>query len=77
MHAAEERVKQIQTDAYEAKTKHEKYQRQQKREHEDTERRLTNELRQATQDYRPATVPDTELRQELQQAEQYARAEKE
>ena len=63
MSSAEDKVKQVQTDAYEAKTKHEKYQRQQRRDHEDLERRLANELRQAERHRAQAPTPDGNLMQ--------------
>ena len=75
MHAAEEKVNQGQTDAYDAKTRHDKYQRQQRREREYLERRLTNEPRQAERRYAKAPAPDANLMQELRQAVQAARAE--
>ena len=63
----ENKVQTAKDDANEAKTRFELHQREQRREHEETERRLTHELRQA-QGGNDKDLPIAKLRHELHQA---------
>ena len=74
--ATEDKVHTAKNDAYEAKTRFERHQREQLREHEETERRLTHVLRQA-QSNSGKDLLMAKLRHELHQSQLAARSEAE